>query len=63
VSDHPNIKLLYSGSLDSDGFETSDGGFGHQPNDVAHVLKHADGMVPVASHRSVAIHAGMDEGT
>jgi hypothetical protein len=47
----------------SDGFEISNGGFVRQRNDVARVLKHTDGMVSLASHCSVAVHAGMDERT
>ena len=47
----------------SDGFEISNGGSVRTHYDVARVLKHTDGVVSLASHRSVAIHAGMDERT
>jgi hypothetical protein len=47
-----------------DRFEISDGGFVHWAhNHVAHVLKHTGGMVSLVSHRSMAIHATMDERT
>ena len=62
-ADHPKRDQLARRRIDSDGFEISNGGCVDRCNDVAHVLKHTDGMVSLASHRSVAIHAGMDEST